>query len=72
MLYRLQGFLVAMAEPDRDGRVILSLDVPAGAQQYSPTITLKYLLLNPEEPFRSLVEDSRSVILAGGAPQVHL
>lgn len=69
MLYRIQAFLVALAEPDKDGRIIVSLEPgqsKEGAVAGRPTLQLKYLLLNPEDPFRSLVEEARSVVLAGG------
>lgn len=63
MLYRLQAFLLALAEPDRDGRIIISKE---GSEAGRATVQLKYLLLNPEDPFRSIVEEARSVVLAGG------
>lgn len=72
MVYRLQSFLLALAEPDKDGRVILSREESTSGSRAQPSITLKYLLLNPEETFRSLVDQTRSVVLAGGTNQMLL
>lgn len=39
---------------------------PHQLQVYEEVVTLKYQLLNPEDAFRDVVQDARSVILAGG------
>lgn len=74
----LQSFLVALANPERDGRIIFSvkkLPIPAAALNAPKTdknpapntlVTMRYLLLNPAEVFREVVEEARSIIFAGG------
>lgn len=84
--HQLQTLLVALANPVKDGRIILSVDKPfattksiathsKGGKQNAasvpatvkaPIITIRYLLLNPSEVFRPVVDEARSVILAGG------
>lgn len=53
-----QNFLIALMNPSKEGRFIWSRD--------SDSITLRYLLLDPSEHFRDVVESARAVILAGG------
>ncbi|KAJ1957865.1 ATP-dependent DNA helicase chl1 [Dispira parvispora] len=57
-------FLMALTNTDRDGRIILGLTTPTANTLAQPF--LKYVLLNPCEPFREVVEEARSVIVAGG------
>ncbi|XP_076364915.1 ATP-dependent DNA helicase DDX11 [Tachypleus tridentatus] len=59
-LFQVQGFLQALTNPDRDGRVICT------KQNTIQKSSLKFLLLNPAVQFRDIIQDSRSVILAGG------
>jgi chromosome transmission fidelity protein 1 len=61
MFHRLQAFLLALTAAERDGRLVISLT------SASPrVVSLKYLLLNPEEVFRDVVDEARAVVLAGG------
>lgn len=67
--HRVESFLLSMADASDDGRVLFSLT----AGGFKPTtediaskVTIKYLLLNPAQHFREVVEEARSVILAGG------
>ncbi|KAL1919516.1 uncharacterized protein VTP21DRAFT_2209 [Calcarisporiella thermophila] len=53
-LNRVQSFLMALTHANQDGRVQVSSD------------SYKYLLLNPANEFRPIIEEARSVILAGG------
>ncbi|GAA99647.1 uncharacterized protein L969DRAFT_94096 [Mixia osmundae IAM 14324] len=59
-VYQIQSFLLALTNPSRDGRIIVSRAAD------SSNVSLRYLLLNPADSFRSIVDDARSVILAGG------
>ncbi len=57
-----ESFLLSLVDARDDGRVLLSNeDTPSG-----PIVTLKYILLNPAERFKEVVEQARSVVLAGG------
>ncbi|WVQ99004.1 hypothetical protein IAU59_006136 [Kwoniella sp. CBS 9459] len=58
-----ETFLLSLVDAKDDGRVLLSLDeLPSG----SKVVTIKYVLLNPAERFKEVVEQARSVVLAGG------
>lgn len=77
-LQHIQTFLLALTNAERDGRIILSsekvalpkLTTPPPTGSIAPThkvvVTFRYLLLNPSEAFRDVVEEARSVVLAGG------
>jgi chromosome transmission fidelity protein 1 len=78
--HQLQSLLLTFANPDKDGRIILSVErstpvpkVTSTSTSHSPpvvnkpaAITIRYLLLNPAEVFREVVDDARSIIFAGG------
>ncbi|GAB7348383.1 hypothetical protein MBLNU459_g6817t1 [Dothideomycetes sp. NU459] len=60
VLSHIQSLLYVLTNPAREGRLFhTSAGDGAGAK-------LKYLLLDPSEYFREIVEDARAVILAGG------
>lgn len=61
-LHAVESLLLALANPDEDGRIFLSRSGAPGVE----TAHLKYQLLNPSTHFREVVEKARSVILAGG------
>ncbi|GBB97934.1 hypothetical protein RclHR1_00310062 [Rhizophagus clarus] len=72
-LNQIETFLMSLTNGNQDGRVILSFQqIIASVEgkrgstttKYVPNI--KYLLLNPSNQFKDIVEDARSVILAGG------
>ncbi|KAL7410162.1 helicase C-terminal domain-containing protein [Mrakia frigida] len=67
-MHQLESFLLSLSNADADGRVLISSTPPAAgsSDDKKPTITLKYLLLNPTDHFRDVVEEVRSVVLAGG------
>ncbi|ORY29962.1 helicase C-terminal domain-domain-containing protein [Naematelia encephala] len=54
-----EAFLLSLTDARDDGRVVLSPE-PNGA------VTMKYILLNPAERFKEVVDSARAVILAGG------
>lgn len=59
-LHSLQAFIVSLVNATSDGRVLLTRLEAEG------NVSLKYMLLAPSEAFRDVVEEARSVILAGG------
>ena len=56
-IYKIQVFLLALANSDKDGRVMISSNNGA--------LTLKYQLLNPSDAFADFAL-ARSVVIAGG------
>lgn len=62
VLTHIQSFFLALTNPDAEGRFFYT---PASSSpQSSPA--LKYMLLDPSQHFRDIVENARAVILAGG------
>jgi chromosome transmission fidelity protein 1 len=57
-LTQIQNFLTTLMNPSKEGRFFWSRD--------NGSITLRYMLLDPSEHFRDIVENARAVILAGG------
>lgn len=57
-LTQIQNFLTTLMNPSKEGRFFWSKDNGA--------LVLRYMLLDPSEHFRDIVEDARAVILAGG------
>ncbi|RUS17736.1 helicase C-terminal domain-containing protein [Endogone sp. FLAS-F59071] len=60
-LSQVESFLTALTHAETDGRVIMCAGDPADEEPY-----IKYILLNPANAFRDVVDDARSVVLAGG------
>ncbi|CAH4038213.1 unnamed protein product [Pieris brassicae] len=56
-LYALLDFLEMLCERSENGRVLV---------QYGENAQLKYILLNPAERFKDVVQQCRSVVVAGG------
>ncbi|ETS60057.1 hypothetical protein PaG_06051 [Moesziomyces aphidis] len=61
-MHAIESFILSLAHRSEDGRVVLSRADDAG----EPYVRAKYQLLNPSHAFKSLVDEARSVILAGG------
>lgn len=57
-------FLETLLEKSTDGRILLSKHRTTQSKSF-----IKYLLLNASEPFESLVNECRAVIIAGGTMQ---
>ena len=57
-LTHIQNFLNVLTNPSAEGRIFLSL--------IEGDVYLKYMLLDPTNYFREIVEEARAVILAGG------
>ncbi|XP_064609498.1 ATP-dependent DNA helicase DDX11-like [Liolophura sinensis] len=62
-LMHIEGFLEALTNADKDGRVVVS------KQNVLSKSSVKFLLLNPAVHFVSVVEQCRAVIVAGGTMQ---
>ncbi|KAK9356868.1 helicase C-terminal domain-containing protein [Lipomyces doorenjongii] len=58
VLSKIMSFLMALTNPSNEGRVFF--------EQVNGDRFLKYLLLDPSFHFKSIVEEARCVILAGG------
>ena len=59
VLTHVQSFLQTLTNPAAEGRFFYEKDE-------KNEISLKYMLLDPTQHFREIVEDARAVILAGG------
>lgn len=57
-LTHVQNFLMALMNPSREGHFFWSAE--------ADNVVIRYLLLDPSEHFRNVVESARAVILAGG------
>ncbi|GAB7322946.1 hypothetical protein MBLNU13_g05482t1 [Cladosporium sp. NU13] len=57
-LTHVQNFLTTLMNPSKEGRFFWSRE--------NDSVVLRYMLLDPSEHFRDIVEDARAVILAGG------
>ncbi|CAO3623809.1 unnamed protein product [Mucor fragilis] len=60
-LTQIESFLMALTNPDKDGRIVTSF-----GNAENPGVTIKYMLLNPADAFQPIVDEAKSVILAGG------
>ncbi|KAJ5397223.1 hypothetical protein N7509_005336 [Penicillium cosmopolitanum] len=58
VLFHIQSFLLPLMNPSEEGRLFY--------QKGQDGVLLKYMLLDPTNHFREIVEDARAVILAGG------
>lgn len=58
ILNQIEALLMALTNADQDGRIIVSSE---NGDEY-----IQYMLLNPANEFKAIVEESRSVVLAGG------
>ncbi|KAI8987718.1 helicase C-terminal domain-containing protein [Mycotypha africana] len=60
-LTQIEAFLMTLTNSDKDGRIVTTF---GDAESSIPAV--KYMLLNPADAFSPIVEEARSVILAGG------
>lgn len=63
-MHAIEAFLLSLANRSEDGRVVLTSSVDSITGE--AIVRAKYQLLNPSHVFKSLVDEARSVILAGG------
>jgi chromosome transmission fidelity protein 1 len=61
--HQVESFLLSLTDARDDGRVLFTLEPTSDGRQ---AVALKYILLNPAERFKEVVDIARSVILAGG------
>ncbi|PPR07101.1 hypothetical protein CVT24_010937 [Panaeolus cyanescens] len=61
-LSMVEDFMVCLTNTNEDGRVTFTLSGSPGQEE----VELKYQLLNPSPNFMSVVEEARTVVLAGG------
>jgi chromosome transmission fidelity protein 1 len=59
VLMHLQGFLLALTNPSEEGRFFY-------IENEDGDMSLKYMLLDPTHHFKEIVDEARTVILAGG------
>ncbi|KAH3665564.1 hypothetical protein OGAPHI_003751 [Ogataea philodendri] len=59
ILFKIRSFLECLSNPSKSGKLFYDRDSNNG-------VALKYLLLDPSEAFRDVVEECKCVILAGG------
>jgi chromosome transmission fidelity protein 1 len=57
-LSQIESFLMALTNADKDGRILVATE--------SGDTYVQYMLLNPANEFKEIVEEARSVVLAGG------
>ncbi|KAJ5162431.1 hypothetical protein N7492_007823 [Penicillium capsulatum] len=58
VLFHIQSFLLPLMNPSEEGRLFYNRN--------QEDVQLRYMLLDPTNHFREIVEDARAVILAGG------
>ncbi|CDR88405.1 related to CHL1-protein of the DEAH box family [Sporisorium scitamineum] len=63
-MHVIESFILSLANRSEDGRVVLSSATDSSTGE--TIVRAKYQLLNPSHVFKSLVDEARSVILAGG------
>ncbi|KAJ9479653.1 ATP-dependent DNA helicase CHL1 [Pseudozyma hubeiensis] len=63
-MHAIESFILSLANRTEDGRVVLNSGTDAATGE--TIVRAKYQLLNPSHAFKSLVDEARSVILAGG------
>lgn len=69
-MHSIESFILSLSNRTQDGRVLLTV-LPSSAstdinEGVATNVQLKYQLLNPSESFAEIVQQARSVILAGG------
>ncbi|CAE1316923.1 DDX11 [Acanthosepion pharaonis] len=62
-LMHIEGFLEALTNADKDGRMVLN------RKSLLSVSSIKFLLLNPAVEFEVIVNEARSVVIAGGTMQ---
>lgn len=63
-MHAIESFILSLANRSEDGRVVLTSISDSSTGE--TIVRAKYQLLNPSHVFKSLVDEARSVILAGG------
>lgn len=60
-MHSVSAFLVSLTNIDKDGKLLIQYNTKNPAKN-----CIKFMLLNPSVYFQEIVDDARSVILAGG------
>ncbi|KAI8341304.1 helicase C-terminal domain-containing protein [Chlamydoabsidia padenii] len=63
-LHQFESLMMCLTHPDTDGRIVINFTGNTDDPYSEPQI--KYMLLNPADAFKPVVDDARSIILAGG------
>lgn len=63
-MHAIESFILSLANRSEDGRVVLTSSTDSTSGEV--VVRAKYQLLNPSHVFKDLVDEARSVILAGG------
>lgn len=68
LMYQIKAFLMMLNNPDADGRILIHAEAKPNEKtsMNSGTSSVQFLLLNPSNYFTDIVEEARSIILAGG------
>ncbi|KAI8089909.1 putative ATP-dependent RNA helicase DDX11 [Halteromyces radiatus] len=64
-LHQVESFMMCLTHPDNDGRIVITFGT-SGNDSSSTEPQIKYMLLNPADVFKPIVDEARSIILAGG------
>jgi len=64
--HQVENFLLSLTEANEDGRVLLTSELQPKDTSSGNKLSLRYILLNPAEHFASVVQEARSIVLAGG------
>ncbi|CAO3611833.1 unnamed protein product [Cunninghamella echinulata] len=63
ILHQLEAFMMCLTNSNNDGRIVITY----GTKESNETIPqIKYMLLNPAEVFKPIIDEAESIILAGG------
>ncbi|KAI9141155.1 helicase C-terminal domain-containing protein [Paraphysoderma sedebokerense] len=67
-IHNITEFFMALTNADKDGRVLVLPvgEAEDGGSNGQANPQLKYILLNPADRFREIVDEAKTVILAGG------
>ena len=56
--HSVEAFLLSLTDARDDGRIVLGIE--------NGVVLMRYILLNPAERFQEVVDEARSIVLAGG------
>lgn len=63
ILHQLEAFIMCLTNPNNDGRIVITYGTKEPNEALSQ---IKYMLLNPAEVFKPIIDEAESIILAGG------
>ncbi len=59
--HQVETFLLSLADSNEDGRIVITQATTSNTQSI-----IRYMLLNPAEHFKAVVNEARCIVLAGG------